>query len=55
MVRLETLELREVRGIDPSTVHTEESDSNYQTIIEWNTDTLIINTSEGIEAYELDY
>ncbi len=55
MVRLETLELKEVRGLDPSSIQVEESGSDYQTIIEWNTGILIINTTEGVKAYEFDY
>ena len=55
MVQLETLDLKEVRGVAPSSIPIGESAKYYQPIIEWNTETLIIITTEGIETYEFDY
>ncbi len=55
MLRLATFELKEVKGIDPSTIEVAAFAKKYQPIIEWNTETLIIITREGIETYEFDY
>ena len=50
LVRLDDLEIKEVKGIDPLNIE----DTNYKPIIEWNTDKLIIGTTDGIQIYEFN-
>lgn len=52
LVRLDDLTLKEVKGIDPSDIQVGTLGANYKPVIEWNTDTLIIGTTDGIQAYE---
>lgn len=41
--------MREVSGVDPSDILVGVAD--YPPVLEWNTDTILILTSSGIEAY----
>lgn len=52
LVRLDDLAIKEIWGIDPSAIQVGALGANYKPVIEWNTDTLIIGTSDGIQAYE---
>lgn len=49
LVRLDDMAMREVSGVDPSDIRT---DGDYPPVIEWNTDTILICTSSGVEAYQ---
>lgn len=51
LVRLDDLVIKEVRGIDPASIQVGALGANYKPVIEWNTDTLIIGTTDGIQAY----
>lgn len=50
LVRLEDMAMREVSGVDPSDILLG-GVADYPPVIEWNTDTILICTSSGIEAY----
>lgn len=50
LVRLDDLAVREVAGIDPKSIPLSAL-ANYKPMIEWNTDTLLIGTSDGVQAY----
>ena len=43
--------IKEVRGIDPASIQMGALGANFKPVIEWNTDTLIIGTTDGIQAY----
>ena len=49
---LDDLTIKEVTGIDPSDILFGTLGANYAPVIEWNTDTLIIGTKDGIQAYQ---
>lgn len=51
LVRLEDMAIKEVWGVDPEDILVGSLGANYQPVIEWNTDVLLINTSEGVQAY----
>jgi len=51
LVRLADLAIREIEGMEPYAIQVDIS-KNYPPVIEWNTDTLIIGTDDGIQAYE---
>ena len=55
LVRLDDLAIREVKGIDPSDIQVGTLGANYRPVIEWNTDTLIIGTTNGIQAYAFKF
>ena len=50
LVRLDDLSMREVWGVDPADIQTGPA-SGYPPMIEWNTDALLIGTSDGVQAY----
>lgn len=50
VVRLEDLAIREVTGLDPASIPFDIL-ASYKPMIEWNTDTLIIGTDNGIRTY----
>ena len=52
LVKLDTLEVREVSGIDPLVIPVAAL-AKYPPIIEWNSSTLVIGTDNGIEMFEL--
>lgn len=52
LVRIDDLAIKEVWGIDPSAIQVGALGANYRPVIEWNTDTLIIGTSDGIQAFK---
>lgn len=54
VVNLDDLTIKNVTGIDPSDILFGTFGANYAPVIEWNTDTLIIGTSEGIQAYQFE-
>lgn len=51
LVRLDDLVIKEVRGIDPASIQAGAFAGKYRPVIEWNTDTLIVGTSDGPQAY----
>lgn len=55
LVRLDDLAIKEVKGIDPSDIQVGAIGANYKPVIEWNTDTLIIGTTDGIQAYQFKF
>lgn len=55
MMRLETSELKAVHGMDPTTILAAETPGNDLLTIEWNSDTLIVQTEHGTELYQFDY
>ena len=55
LVELETLELREVKGLDATKISIDTIAGKYKPIIEWNYDTLIIYYGEEILTYQFDY
>lgn len=52
IVSLDDLTVKEVTGIDPSDILFGTLGAKYAPVIEWNTDTLIIGTKDGILAYQ---
>lgn len=53
IVGLDTLDVREVSGIDPLTIPVAAM-AKYSPIIEWNSNTLVIGTENGIEMFEFE-
>ncbi len=51
LVRLDDLSVREVSGIDPIDIRVGDMSVNFRPVIEWNTDTLLIGTKDGVQAY----
>lgn len=51
LVRLDDLSIKEVAGIDPGVIPVGAPARNFRQLIEWNTDTLLIGTSDGVQAY----
>lgn len=43
--------MKEVRGIDPRSIIAGVSVASLLPMIEWNTDTLLIGTPDGVQAY----
>lgn len=54
LLRLDDLSIREVEGLDPSSILVGVFGTDYPPVIEWNTDTMIFGTSEGIQAYQFE-
>ena len=55
LVRLDDLAIKEVLGIDPASIQAGAPDADYKPVIEWNNDTLIIGTKDGIKAYTFQF
>lgn len=51
LMDLDNLQIKEIKGLDPSTICVGSQASKYQPVIEWNSDILLIYTTDGIEAY----
>lgn len=54
LVRLDDLAVRKVSGLDAATILVGPMAGPYQIMIEWNTDDLIIGTSDGIKTFRFD-
>ena len=52
LVRLDDFAMREVNGINPDEILVGSLGMKYAINIEWNCDTLIIGTKEGIKTYQ---
>lgn len=52
LLRLEDLAMREIGGIAPETIQVGAFGRDYPIQIEWNTDTLIIGTEDGVQTYQ---
>ena len=50
LLHLDDLTLKEVKGIDPDIISL--TDYAYRPVMEWNSDTLIINTKNGTQAWQ---
>ncbi len=51
LVRAEDPAIKEIRGFDPRHARYFADKTN----IEWNSDKIIVNTWDGIQAYEFDF
>ena len=54
LVRLDDMTMKEISGLDPQMIKTGVMSVNYMPVIEWNSDTLIINTQEGVGTYRFE-
>ena len=54
LVSLDDLTVKEVTGVNPSDMQVGALASGYASVIEWNTNTLIIGTTDGIRGYKFE-
>lgn len=53
LVRLSDMTMKEVSGVDPHNILVGSLGANYKPIMEWSTDAILINTTDGIHSYKL--
>lgn len=52
LVRLSDMTMKEVKGVDPQSILVGSLGANFKPIMEWSTDRILINTTEGIHSYK---
>ena len=56
LVGLDDCSMKEIQGIDPQIIPLIPAfNRNYGTIVEWNCDTMFINTSDGVKSFRFKY